>query len=659
MNRATLETVGNRSPDLDTHQERDETVNNIKGMIDDCETLDEAKHRLRGLKGWLLDDVLNAWAAAKRKREETTGQLAEALEPSPKKPPSARPTPQPKSTAGSLSQACPTRLMPTAHPNICIDLPPPKKPQTPPTAQTKPSQSRPQPKKPDATPKSKPVTVLKGPTEPTNSVKPSKRPDVQMKVDPPVKQDVDGDEAEFMRTMPAEIRLLAGKDKFDVEEFLRNVHVHNISLADLLFFSPSIRKTVVKSLKTLPKTKLAGLLTAKEVQALRMWGVTFPPPTKVETSKMPTHQFRATLKGKVVGPYLDGGSCVSAVKPSLLERLHIPYQKDSVLTLGGITTTMGPQVVGEAHDLTLHLGMDCDIPFTALAVRDLSAELILGRPFLEKLKNSKTDWNTGAYTFTWQNFDVTISADEPRAPKVVEHEIAETGTEDALLQLYENEADDDIIEIEEATQEEIENELNEDHSLRAYMFQVQPTKFEIGKALLTITDPDSDKSKETVDTRYGFNLIYDASIDVQDRTKLIELSHMPERHIRVGDHPEVHKWMDEIIRLFTRFKNCFTPEGEMSRTLKGVEPASFKVKEGAEFKVLKGRRWSELEKRVLFKYRDMMLASGKLKEAPALWPHIRCLYLRRTASGGSALTTVQSTHSSYHCSIRFRFLKIS
>lgn len=121
-----------------------------------------------------------------------------------------------------------------------------------------------------------------------------------------------------------------------------------------------------------------------------------------------------------------------------------------------------------------------------------------------------------------------------------------------------------------------------------------------------------------VNTAYGFHLEAPRCRDILTDTPCIPVPGLEEHKVMVGDLPEVHKNMSRIRSLFEKHKGAFPLPGEMSRTMNPSmigEPAHFHLQSDVVFPRARTRKYTLTEQREFAKYRDKMVAAGKMRKS--------------------------------------------
>lgn len=222
---------------------------------------------------------------------------------------------------------------------------------------------------------------------------------------------------------PQQIRMTAMKKPFDVMEFFRQVKMDTLSLADLMYVSPYLRKKVTWGLRTLPKPRQDSLmrlfgLPEDYVENPARHLYTFK--RTLELSKWSIHQLTGTIAGSPVRGMLDGGACVNCVSMAFVERLRLPLQPRSTNLSFKQVDGAPARVRGEINEVCFDI-KHVAIPFSALVITDMDGDLLLGRPFLEKTK-AVADYATGRFFLQWQNRLVVAEATTTEEPIVMDME---------------------------------------------------------------------------------------------------------------------------------------------------------------------------------------------------------------------------------------------
>lgn len=154
------------------------------------------------------------------------------------------------------------------------------------------------------------------------------------------------------------------------------------------------------------------------------------------------------------------------------------------------------------------------------------------------------------------------------------------------------------------------------------VFSVEEDGPESSPLVNTIENPEAPIL--VVNKDYGFSLEAPRCRDTLSDTPCIPIPGLEEHSIMVGDLPEVHQHMDQIVALFTKYKNCFPKVGEMSRTMdesKLSMPVTFHVKPNMRLPRARPYKQSPEQIKTLLDYRDKMVAAGKMRKSSS---HVSC-----------------------------------
>ncbi|GJJ73972.1 hypothetical protein EMPS_06330 [Entomortierella parvispora] len=469
---------------------------------------------------------------------------------------------------------------------------------------------------------------------------------------------LESDEA-FLKSLPNPIVLQLKQKPFDIRQCLRTTKVEGLTIGQLMELSPSIRRTVQASLKTVPREERvlltqeypSLLLGESEIEELRVFL------NRVERSKTDTHGFRAAIMGTKCEILLDGGSCVNVIRRGFLDQIgitnHTPY---SSFSLKGLTGNAG--VAGEAPGVPIDI-QGIMIPAGCVIVDSVDFDILLGRPFLEAC-SGYTNWSTAITTLHVQGFKVTIDGRARTLPIVSrvdnqddtsesEAELSEdtsedSGTDNEASSTSEKEDGDEgyallirnIQEgrVERTTVEQLKQDDAKGDIVNCWFLQAvfpeppipdgrQPV------SCLSVVDASHpspsaeissifDASPIMVNDSYGFHLEAPRCRDRLTNTPVMLLPGLEERSVYVGDIPEVHDNLSEIRRIFQKHEECFPKEGEMSRTLNAdmlEAPASFHLKPGSKFPRAYNKKYSPGQITTLCEYRDQMVKAGKMRRS--------------------------------------------
>lgn len=472
----------------------------------------------------------------------------------------------------------------------------------------------------------------------------------------------ESDEA-FWKSLPSPIVLQLNQKPFDIRQCLRTAKVEGLTIGQLMELSPSIRRTVQASLKTVPREErvmlneeypslLLGESEAEELQVLL---------NRVERSKTDTHGFRAAIMGTNCETLLDGGSCVNVIRRGFLEEVGITnHTPHSSFTLKGLTGSAG--VSGEAPNIPIDI-QGIMIPAGCVIVDSVDFNLLLGRPFLEAC-NGHTEWSTASTILKVQGFKIVIDGRARTIPKVSRlllqyREESTSNAGDNGLESHSEESDSDeegsptseqdddadegysllIQNIQEGHVERISADQiqEDDHNgeiVNCWFLQAifpEPPQLD-GRSrvsCLSIAEspgplqsksyhPMFDAAPIMVNNSYGFHLEAPRCRDRLTNTPVMLLPGLEERSVYVGNIPEVHENLSEIQRIFQDHQECFPKEGEMSRTLNAdllEAPASFHLKPGSNFPRAYNKKYSPGQIATLCEYRDQMVKAGKMRRS--------------------------------------------
>lgn len=477
-------------------------------------------------------------------------------------------------------------------------------------------------------------------------------------------------EAAFVKSLPSPIVLQLNRKPFDIRECLRTTKVDGLSIGQLMEISPSIRRTVQASLKTISREERVLLneeypslpLGEPEAEELRVLL------NRVERSKTDTHGFRAAIMGTKCEVLLDGGSCVNVVRRGFLDRVGITnHTPHSSFTLKGLTGKAG--VAGEAPNIPIEI-QGIVIPVGCVIVDTIDFDILLGRPFLEA-SNGHTEWSSASTVLQIQGFQVIIDGRArtiPKVTRITKNETPEVETHSSSDEDNE-EGPSESPDSEEETSSTDEDELSDQEEEESYVRLIQdihegkverinyqqvrqvdeegevvrcwflqpispePPKREdqipVSCLSVPVTQMDetgtfdinkiiAEEPPIMVNNSYGFHLEAPRSRDRLTNTPVMLLPGLEERSVFVGDIPEVHENIKEIQELFLKHQECFPKAGEMSRTLDAElleAPASFHLKPDSKFPRAYNKKYSPGQISTLCDYRDQMVKAGKMSRS--------------------------------------------
>jgi len=511
-----------------------------------------------------------------------------------------------------------------------------------------------------------------------NPDKPTKKMDQKTNLNERLKKAIndsrtDADELKSLaKLLPRPIRL-SWKDKpFNILQFTRDVEVTGMSLSQLLALSPALRRVLGDSLKTLP-SKDQNVLLAKYPGL----GIDSRDPeicaylARSDLARNTTHHFLATVNGHPTKPYLDGGACVNVCSPDFLKRANITkvsnISKISVRSLGGLMPAMG-----EASMIPLDIAGQTVI-IGCIIMNNVPFELLLGRGFLEMTK-CITDWDSGLYDIKLGGKTIRIDGGAGSAPAIIKEEdttieiqprlkrgyqglidsSSETETEpshddddastedaydDSSLPDEDESSDTDDDEYADAflaalrdisdqhpqiaTVEEILEDERTGQIENVYILMAVPKEYDEDNALPAVFCLEQDVAAELstvkyTNDQYGFRLETARSRDVLSDTPCRLIPGLEDRHIQVGDVPEVEELLDEIKQLFEKHAGAFPKDGEMSRTMREDRlsaPASFHIRTDMPLPRAYTRKYSPGQIKVLADYVEKMERAGKMRKS--------------------------------------------
>jgi len=224
--------------------------------------------------------------------------------------------------------------------------------------------------------------------------------------------------------------------KFDILKFLSEVSMTGMSLLDVLWASPSLRREVMDGLRVEPKNLRMNLLLQNPTLALFVethedGSITEVPKEEIQQRlmlltmpKTSTHRLRATVAGKPMVAALDNGSCVVAVDPGFCKRMNVPMVKRTSFIKLALADGMEPAILGEVHNAVLTLDEETQIPISALVMRDLEVNALLGRPFLERTK-AIIDSDRSLYHLLWNNRWLVVDGATGHVDRSVSRQLTE------------------------------------------------------------------------------------------------------------------------------------------------------------------------------------------------------------------------------------------
>lgn len=461
-----------------------------------------------------------------------------------------------------------------------------------------------------------------------------------------------------IQSLPSPIRLTLGTIPFDIEECLRTTMVNNMSIADLVAYSPLIRRHLARSLKTVTQDKRAYLLQQHPTLQLALKEKDYEIfMVKVETSAFSTHSFPAAVMNESVSPILDGGSCVNVVSRQFLKRAGItnasPHSTISVKGINGRAA-----VSGEVPDIPLNIG-GMMIPVGCIILENPPFDLLLGRVFMERLRGT-TDWEKGTYTFQYHNHQLEIDGVGGAKPRIYRKSLAETSSSpsyqiskpnqitfesdsegsDSDGSDEEKDDEDDDAEIQSLilqamgvdastplqaiTMDELIAEEAQENIASVFLLTQVPAAprwDDDSRRILSIqsTEPSVKMNQVTFfSDQYGFSLEAPKCRDIMSNTPVKLVPGLEEHQVYVGDLPEVDEHMEEVKMMFEKHKGCFPKSGEMSRTLDSTKlqaSASFHTDPTVPLPRAYTRKYSPEQIRVLNNYVDVMVRADKMQKS--------------------------------------------
>ncbi|KAJ3022985.1 hypothetical protein HDV00_001334, partial [Rhizophlyctis rosea] len=205
-------------------------------------------------------------------------------------------------------------------------------------------------------------------------------------------------EDKMLAQLPKRIRIAIGERPFDIMKFLRTVKMDGLSLADLVWISPYVKKTLQDALRQVPKDQMILILAEyptihDELEKPEAYLYMFSQKFVLEMSKYSTHTIRGHVSGISTGGMIDGGACTNCISPEYVERAGLQITKRTTSDrFVGIGNQI-PNVLGEVHGCSFSIDV-ITVPFSAVVIEGMQGDLLLGRPFLEKTA-AKVDYDTG------------------------------------------------------------------------------------------------------------------------------------------------------------------------------------------------------------------------------------------------------------------------
>lgn len=202
---------------------------------------------------------------------------------------------------------------------------------------------------------------------------------------------------------------------------MQNIKMDGMSLADLVWVSPYVKKRIMHSLRTIPKEKRAMLLKLYPELMLDLEqpkGRLYTFKRVLEMSRYSTHVVKGKLSGTQSVSMLDGGACANCVSLDFVKRANIPVVGRT--NNASFRQVNGDQagIVGEVHDVVLDVN-EMVVPFSALVIAQMDGDVLLGRPFLEKVR-AKADYEKGRFFFQWQGKLAVVDCTDEGVPIVIQ-----------------------------------------------------------------------------------------------------------------------------------------------------------------------------------------------------------------------------------------------
>lgn len=208
------------------------------------------------------------------------------------------------------------------------------------------------------------------------------------------------------------------KGMFDIVQFLNNVPVIGLSLADLLYESPHLRRELADALKTVKRDTKVKLMQSHPFLSIieeddivesgtRMADVLQARIHKLTISRTSTHFVMAQINGVTTTLHLDSGCCLICVHSRIRRQYGWELAQGTSSVHLQTATGNAPMIEGEVHNVIVKITEGVEIPLNVVSINNLDVDILLGRPFLEML-NTITDNQRGIYHLRWNSQWVVV-----------------------------------------------------------------------------------------------------------------------------------------------------------------------------------------------------------------------------------------------------------